>query len=128
MILPNGKYMLTKWQLLSMMLIILIGSVIGMIWLTTSITSRIATNAAAVVEAKSYVLSHAQETKLYGARIDALERQVAALQTKGSARADPFTGSEGRALEERITFLENFLLEIGPVSTDDITRGPSEAQ
>ena len=39
-------------------------------------------------------------------RITELERDVHALQRRPAARPDPFTGTEGRALDERIKKLE----------------------
>jgi hypothetical protein len=60
----------------------------------------------AIAEARHHIDSHNAESAEWKRRIIILEEKVYALSTRASARPDPFTGSMGRALEERIQALE----------------------
>jgi len=50
--------------------------------------------------------SHEREAEQWKTRIERLESQVYDILTKSNARPDPFTGTMGRELEDRINRLE----------------------
>ena len=56
--------------------------------------------------------AHLQEAEIHIARISKLESQVESLMTQPQARKDPFTGTEGRALEARVDALEQKVREL----------------
>lgn len=60
----------------------------------------------AISEARLHIDSHNREAEQWKQRILALEQKMYEMSTRSTIRPDPFTGSMGRALEERIQALE----------------------
>ena len=50
--------------------------------------------------------SHIEESNYWKREIESLREDITILRTHAAARADPFSGSEGKALERRIGTLE----------------------
>lgn len=50
--------------------------------------------------------AHIEESNYWKREIEGMRKDIANLRTHAAARADPFTGTEGRALERRIDTLE----------------------
>ena len=59
-----------------------------------------------ISELRAAVKGHQETLIERGYRIGNLEQQVYELKTKASVRADPFTGTQGKELDERIKALE----------------------
>jgi hypothetical protein len=60
----------------------------------------------AIAESRHHIDSHNAESGEWKRRIIVLEDKVYGLSTKATTRPDPFTGTMGRELEERIKELE----------------------
>jgi hypothetical protein len=59
-----------------------------------------------ITRTEGHIDAHNRESDEWKNRIRELEKRVIDLNTRPSSRPDPFTGTEGRALEERIRGLE----------------------
>jgi hypothetical protein len=59
-----------------------------------------------VERCESHIVSHDREAEQWKQRIIRLEQQFYEINTQPKARADPFTGTEGRELERRLHELE----------------------
>jgi hypothetical protein len=60
-----------------------------------------------IAAAEHHIDSHNREAEQWKQRILALEQKLYDMSTRSTARPDPFTGSMGRALEDRIEALES---------------------
>jgi hypothetical protein len=77
--------------------------------LRDSYVTDIATLAAIAEQAHANTIhrvEHERQAERYIAKIEANERAIIELRTNSKSRPDPFTGTEGRALRDRIEKLE----------------------
>ena len=59
-----------------------------------------------IIRSEGHIASHNDESIEWKNRIKSLEQKVYDIQTKPTARPDPFTGADGRELDQRIRTLE----------------------
>jgi len=79
------------------------------------ILSKIELMAVQSVQTRSDLHAHIEEAKYWKDEITDMRKTVTSLREDASARKDPFTGTEGRYLRERVERLEQLV--------DDVSRG-----
>jgi hypothetical protein len=116
--LVNTVYTVSRWQFLAMLLIVALGTMLGVSTIAVQGIKRIAAAEVLAAQAEKHVIDHDRTADEWKARIVTLERQMEEIKTRGSARADPFTGTMGKALEMRIQAVEQSLVGIGSLSAE----------
>jgi hypothetical protein len=125
----NTVYAVTRWQFLAMLLIVALGTMLGVSLLAVEGIKQVNASQATSARAEKHILDHDREANEWKERIKRLEVQMEAVQTRGSARADPFTGTMGKALEMRIKAVEQSLAGIGSLTAEGKRPGsPREAK
>ena len=125
----NTTYTVTRWQFLAMLLIVALGTMLGVSVIAIEGIRQVNATQATALRAEKHVAEHDRTAEEWKARIVTLERQVEEIKTKAGARADPFTGTMGKALETRIQAVEQSLAGIGSLSVEGKRRrSPSEAK
>jgi hypothetical protein len=125
----NTVYEVSRWQFLAMLLIVALGTMIGVSFLAVQGIEKIDAVEAIAGKAEKHVSDHDLEANEWKERIKKLEKQVEELQTRSGARADPFTGTMGKALEMRIEAVESSLAGIGSLTVEGSSlRSPREAK
>jgi hypothetical protein len=125
----DTTYSVTRWQFLAMLLIVALGTMLGVSVLAIEGIRQVNVTQATALRAEKHVMEHDRSAEEWRARILTLERQMEEIKTKAGARADPFTGTMGKALETRIQAVEQSLAGIGSLSVEGKRRrSPSEAK
>jgi len=111
-----------------MLLIVALSTMLGVGFLAVQGSHKVDDVAAIAARAEKHVVDHDREANEWKERIKRLELQMEAVQTQSMARADPFTGTMGKALEMRIQAVELSLAGIGSLSAQGRPRSPREAK
>jgi predicted pyridoxine 5'-phosphate oxidase superfamily flavin-nucleotide-binding protein len=112
-----------------MLLIVALGTMLGVSFLAVEGIKRLSVTEGTAIRAEKHIMEHDRNAEEWRARIRTLERQVEELKTNGTARADPFTGTMGKALEMRIQAVEKSLAGIGSLTAEgECMRSPREAK
>jgi hypothetical protein len=89
---------------------------------TMAVLTRIELIAIDSVETKTDLIAHIEEARYWKTQITDMRDQVTALREDAGARKDPFTGTEGRYLRERIERLEHLVDDVSREARDHIQK------
>ena len=86
------------------------------------ILSKIELMAVQSVQTRSDLHAHIEEAKYWKDEITEMRKTVTALREDASSRKDPFTGTEGRYLSERVERLERLVDNISREARDHMQK------